>query len=235
MRIAKHGEEGASHAVTYYAVVETVGAEARLAVAQAGDRPHPPVARPHGRIIGHPIVGDREIFPHRELGVARRHAEQAASAGAAHRGAASARRRASTSPRRCRRTCSRPGICSASTPSATTRSSRRRKNESAALTIWVRQRLADIQGARPRVVPPPGPQDRRACPHRRRPDGAAPRRHDDGGVRGEAPARRRGLQDPARAAPRHAAARSATRTACIWNSASTRATRSTISPSLRRT
>ena len=49
MRIARHGEEGASHAVTYYARGRDRGAEARLAVAQAGDRPHPPVARPHGR------------------------------------------------------------------------------------------------------------------------------------------------------------------------------------------
>ena len=48
MRIAQHGEEGASHAVTYYAVVETAGAAARLGVAQAGHRPHPSAARAHG-------------------------------------------------------------------------------------------------------------------------------------------------------------------------------------------
>ena len=40
MRIAAHGDEGASHAVTYYAVV--------LALAQAGHRPHPSIARAHG-------------------------------------------------------------------------------------------------------------------------------------------------------------------------------------------
>ncbi len=48
MRIARHGEEGASHAVTYYAVVETAGPLLVLGVAQAGDRPHPSTARPHG-------------------------------------------------------------------------------------------------------------------------------------------------------------------------------------------
>ena len=49
--------------------------------------------RAHMAHIGHPIVGDPKYFRHRELGAARRHAEQAASPGAAHRGAASARRR----------------------------------------------------------------------------------------------------------------------------------------------
>ena len=104
------------------------GAEAVLDFAQAGDRPHPSVARAHGAC--RPSDHRRsEIFQDRELGTARRHAEQAASAGAPHRGAASARRRRSTSPRRCRRTCSSRGTCSASTPPATTRSSRRRRSE----------------------------------------------------------------------------------------------------------
>ena len=105
------------------------GAEARLDVAQAGDRPHPSIARAHGACR----QSDRrrsEIFQHRELGTARRHAEQAASAGAPHRGAASARRHDRRDARRCRRTCSSPGTCSASTPSATTRSTRRRRRSS---------------------------------------------------------------------------------------------------------
>ena len=100
--------------VTYYAVVETAGPAARLAVAEAGDRPHPPVARPYRPYR----PSDRrrpEIFRQGELGAARRHAEPAASAGASHRRAASARRGRSTSPRRCRRIWSSRGTCSAST------------------------------------------------------------------------------------------------------------------------
>ena len=67
------------------------GAEARLDFAQAGDRPHPSIARPHGA-CRQPDHRRSEIFQHRELGAAGRHAEQTASAGAAHCGAASARR-----------------------------------------------------------------------------------------------------------------------------------------------
>ena len=91
MRIAQHGEKGASHAVTYYAVVETSAPQLVLAFAQAGHRPHPSIARPYGAYR----PSDRrrpEIFRDRELGAARRHAEQAASAGPPHRRAASARR-----------------------------------------------------------------------------------------------------------------------------------------------
>ena len=96
MRIAKHGEKDAVHAVTYYAVVETAAQTAVLDLAQAGHRPHPPVARAHGPC--RPSDHRRsEIFQHRELGAAGRHPEQAASAGAPYRGAASARRRRSTS------------------------------------------------------------------------------------------------------------------------------------------
>ena len=48
MVIARHGDEGASHAVTYYAVVETSAQKLRLGVAEAGHRADPSVARPHG-------------------------------------------------------------------------------------------------------------------------------------------------------------------------------------------
>ena len=69
-----------------------VGAEARLGVAEAGDRPHASAARAYGAYR----PSDRrrsEIFPDRELGVAGRHPEPAASSGAADRDSASARRR----------------------------------------------------------------------------------------------------------------------------------------------
>jgi 23S rRNA pseudouridine955/2504/2580 synthase len=44
MRIARHGDEGASHAVTYYAVVET-SAQKLACFAEAGHRTHPSQAR----------------------------------------------------------------------------------------------------------------------------------------------------------------------------------------------
>ncbi len=92
MRVAEHGEEGASHAVTYYAVVETSAQTlAWVSLKPVTGRTHQ--LRAHMAHIGHPIVGDAEIFPDRELGAARRAAEQAAPAGAAHRGPAPARRR----------------------------------------------------------------------------------------------------------------------------------------------
>ena len=47
MRIAKHGEKDAVHAVTYYAVVETAH-ELALVVAQAGHRADASIARTHG-------------------------------------------------------------------------------------------------------------------------------------------------------------------------------------------
>ena len=90
-----HGDEGASHAVTYYAVVETSArALAWVSLKPVTGRTHQ--LRAHMAHIGHPIVGDPKYFSDRELGAARRHAEQAASAGAPHRGAASARRHRST-------------------------------------------------------------------------------------------------------------------------------------------
>src|SRR6516162_834974 len=66
-------------------------ASTRLALAQAGDRPHPPIARAHGAYRpSH--RGRSEIFLEGELAAAGRHAEPPASPGASHRRAASARR-----------------------------------------------------------------------------------------------------------------------------------------------
>jgi 23S rRNA pseudouridine955/2504/2580 synthase len=61
MRIAAHGEEGASHAVTYYAVVDTAGSKlAWMSLKPVTGRTHQ--LRAHMAHISHPIVGDPKYF-----------------------------------------------------------------------------------------------------------------------------------------------------------------------------
>jgi 23S rRNA pseudouridine955/2504/2580 synthase len=61
MRIAGHGEEGASHAVTYYAVVETAAQKlAWLSLKPVTGRTHQ--LRAHMEHVGHPIIGDENYF-----------------------------------------------------------------------------------------------------------------------------------------------------------------------------
>ena len=61
MRIARHGEKGASHAVTYYAVVETAGPLlAWISLKPVTGRTHQ--LRAHMAHIDHPIIGDPKYF-----------------------------------------------------------------------------------------------------------------------------------------------------------------------------
>jgi 23S rRNA pseudouridine955/2504/2580 synthase len=61
MRIAAHGEEGASHAVTYYAVVETSAQKlAWVSLKPVTGRTHQ--LRAHMAHIDHPIIGDPKYF-----------------------------------------------------------------------------------------------------------------------------------------------------------------------------
>jgi 23S rRNA pseudouridine955/2504/2580 synthase len=61
VRVARHGEEGASHAVTYYAVVETAARQlAWISLKPVTGRTHQ--LRAHCAHIGHPILGDPKYF-----------------------------------------------------------------------------------------------------------------------------------------------------------------------------
>jgi 23S rRNA pseudouridine955/2504/2580 synthase len=61
MRVAKHGEEGASHAVTYYAVVETAAQQlAWISLKPVTGRTHQ--LRAHMAHVEHPIIGDPKYF-----------------------------------------------------------------------------------------------------------------------------------------------------------------------------
>ncbi|WP_306223985.1 RluA family pseudouridine synthase [Bosea beijingensis] len=61
MAVAQHGEDGAMHAVTYYAVVETAAQKlAWLSLKPVTGRTHQ--LRAHTTHIGHPIIGDPKYF-----------------------------------------------------------------------------------------------------------------------------------------------------------------------------
>lgn len=65
MKVARHGDEGAAHALTHYAVVETAGQVVSwLSLKPVTGRTHQ--LRAHCAHIGHPIVGDPKYFDKRD-------------------------------------------------------------------------------------------------------------------------------------------------------------------------
>jgi 23S rRNA pseudouridine955/2504/2580 synthase len=61
MRVARHGEEGADHAVSFYRVIEQAGQNlAWLEMEPYTGRTHQ--LRVHAAHIGHPIIGDPKYF-----------------------------------------------------------------------------------------------------------------------------------------------------------------------------
>ncbi|WP_439576052.1 RluA family pseudouridine synthase [Phreatobacter sp.] len=61
MRIARHGEKGATHAVSYYAVIDTMAQKlAWLSMKPVTGRTHQ--LRVHAAEIGYPIIGDPKYF-----------------------------------------------------------------------------------------------------------------------------------------------------------------------------
>ena len=91
MRIARHGEEGASHAVTYYAVVETAGPLlAWLSLKPVTGRTHQ--LRAHMAHIDHAIIGDAKYFAKENWELPGGMQRPAASSRPPYRHTASARR-----------------------------------------------------------------------------------------------------------------------------------------------